>query len=61
MEKFTIVYYRDSNLEGVVLDEKNTDLGKRYLILWKHSGKMDWYSESFVSQSNPTIFKAEQQ
>ena len=34
MEPYTIVYYRNTNLEGTVLAVKDTDFGKRYQVCW---------------------------
>jgi hypothetical protein len=50
MKPFTIVYYRNTNLEGTVLAVKDTDFGKRYQVCWKHNRVIDWYSEEYISQ-----------
>jgi len=50
MKPFTIVYYRNTNLEGTILAVKDTDFGKRYQVYWKHNRVIEWYSEEYISQ-----------
>ncbi len=50
MKPYTTVYYRNTNLEGTVLEVKDTDFGKRYLVCWRHNRVMDWYSAEYISR-----------